>query len=41
MINPIFFKEILTRTNKIKVGEGKALFEIKNFKHLISINFDE
>ena len=41
MINPIFFKEILARTNKIKVGEGKALFEIKNFKHLISINFDE
>ena len=39
IINPIFFKEILVKTNKMKIGEGKVLFEIKNFKHLISINF--
>lgn len=35
IINPIFFSKILSKTNKMKIGDNKALFEIDGFRHLI------
>ena len=40
-IDPIFFKEILKKTNMMKIGADKAVFIMDKFKHLVAINFDE
>lgn len=37
-INPIFFGKILEKTNKMVIGEDRALFEMDNFEHLISLS---
>lgn len=37
IINPIFFLQILDKTNSAKVGEDRILFETENFKHLVSL----
>ncbi len=37
-INPIFFSKILEKTNKMVIGEDRALFELDNFQHLISLS---
>jgi hypothetical protein len=34
-INPIFLNEILSKTTKVIVGEGKALFQSENFDHVM------
>ncbi len=36
LINPVFLLKILEQTNKVIYGDNKALFESKNFLHLIS-----
>ena len=36
-INPIFFLDILSKTDEMKVGEDCALFKIKNFQHLMAL----
>jgi len=40
-INPNFLLEILDKTNKIKVGGDRALFEIENFKYLTTLGNKE
>jgi len=40
-INPIFLLQILKKTNKMKFGEGKILFETDKFKHLIGLYIEE
>lgn len=41
VINPIFLKDILKITNKIKIGSDRVMFQHDNFKHLISIGLSE
>jgi hypothetical protein len=36
-INPEFFKEVLARTQDMKLGDDKGLFEVGNFRHLIGL----
>ncbi len=36
-INPMFFLDILSRTNIMKIGEDRALFKMKNFQHLVAL----
>jgi len=36
-INPIFFLQVLAKTNSAKVGEDRIMFEATNFKHLVSL----
>lgn len=38
IINPIFLREILGKTNVVKVGSDRALFQTDNFKHLVSLH---
>jgi len=38
VINPIFLREILGKTNVVKVGSDRALFQTDNFKHLVSLH---
>jgi len=40
-INPIFLSQILKKTNIMKLGEGRILFETEKFKHLISLYIEE
>lgn len=37
-INPNFLREILSRVDKLKIGEDRALFSLKNFRHLIALS---
>jgi len=42
IINPIFFKTILDKTNIVKIGENRALFSIGNkFRHLVALLVNE
>lgn len=42
IINPIFFKTILDKTNIVRVGENRALFSIgDNFRHLVALPVNE
>lgn len=36
-INPLFLKQILNETNKIKIGKDRAMFETENFKQLVAL----
>jgi hypothetical protein len=36
-INPVFFSQILEKTNKMIISEDRALFECDNFKHVLSL----
>jgi hypothetical protein len=38
IINPIFLREILSKTNTVKIGEDRALFQTDNFQHLVSLH---
>lgn len=38
VINPIFLREILGKTNTVKIGEDRALFKTENFLHLVSLH---
>lgn len=37
LINPIFFKGILSETNIAKIGNDRILFQTEKFKHLVSL----
>jgi len=39
-INPVFFLDILGRTNIMKVGEDRAMFEMENFQHLMALYYE-
>lgn len=41
IINPIFFKRILSETNSAKIKGDRIMFETENFKHLISLCCEE
>jgi len=41
VINPVFFRRILSETNNAKIGSDRILFEAGNFKHLISLYCEE
>jgi DNA polymerase III sliding clamp (beta) subunit (PCNA family) len=34
-VNPLFLTQILNKSTKVIIGEGKALFELDNFKHIM------
>jgi hypothetical protein len=36
-INPEFFKEVLSKSNIVKVGKDRVLIEGDNFKHLVAL----
>ena len=38
VINPIFLREILGKTNTVKIGSDRALFQTDNFRHLVSLH---
>ena len=38
VINPIFLREILGKTNTVKIGPDRALFQTDNFRHLVSLH---
>ncbi|RLC88859.1 MAG: hypothetical protein DRJ03_01065 [Chloroflexi bacterium] len=40
-INPIFLNEILTKTNKVVIGDDRALFKTGPFSHLVSLFTEE
>lgn len=41
VINPVFFRRILSETNSAKIGKDRIMFEMNNFKHLISLYCEE
>ena len=36
-VNPIFLKDILNKSRKVKIGNDRILFDTGNFKHLIGL----
>lgn len=41
VINPVFFRRILSETNSAKIGKDRIIFETENFRHLISLYCEE
>jgi DNA polymerase III sliding clamp (beta) subunit (PCNA family) len=40
-INPIFLSEILAKTDAVLIGEDRVLFQVGEFKHLVSLFTEE